>query len=333
MAVKRKEQSIETIRGIAIILMVAGHVIGNRSDTGLMVEDHSLWRYIYHSFEYLRMPLFTAISGFVYALKPVSSDAVFKFLKGKSRRILLPFFFVSTLQYSLNAIIPSVNNRMELSEIWKIYIYAYGQFWFLQALFFVFITVVILEVNNFLNNLKYWLISLASAILILVFAAPFVMTTFLSFTSYLYLLPFFLLGIGINRFSGLLFRKLNIIIVFILLLAGLAMQQLNLFGLIELQDAKYGMPGTFIGLTGIFLIFYIRKPNRFLAELGYYSYGIYLFHVFGTAGSRIISKWLGIHNLLPLFVIGLIFGLGLPVVLELILLKNAVLRRLFLGLK
>lgn len=82
-----------------------------------------------------------------------------------------------------------------------------------------------------------------------------------------------------------------------------------------------------------YLIFYIRKPNRFLAELGYYAYGIYLFHVFGTAGSRIISKWFGIHNLLPLFIIGLIFGLGIPILVELVLLKSAVLRRLFLGLK
>jgi fucose 4-O-acetylase-like acetyltransferase len=333
MAVKRKEQSIETIRGIAILLMVAGHVIGNKSDTGLMVGDDSAWRYFYHSFEYLRMPLFTAISGFVYALKPVSGDFVLQFIKGKSRRILLPFLFVSTLQYSLNAFIPAVNNRVDMADIWKIYIYSYGQFWFLQALFLVFLTVVILEINNIINHFRGWMISFVISVLILIFAVPYVMTSFLSFTSYLYLLPFFLLGIGINRYSETLFRKTNLIIILILLITGLVIQQLNWFGFLDMQDAKYGKLGTFIGLTGIFLIFYIRRPNRFLAELGYYSYGIYLFHVFGTAGSRIISKWLGIHNLFSLFIIGLVFGLGLPILLELVLLKNAVLRRLFLGLK
>jgi peptidoglycan/LPS O-acetylase OafA/YrhL len=93
------------------------------------------------------------------------------------------------------------------------------------------------------------------------------------------------------------------------------------------------MLGTFTGLTGIFLIFFIRKSNRFLAELGYYSYGIYLFHVFGTAGSRIVSRWIGIEGLLPLFLIGLLLGLGFPILLELLLMKSRIPRRLFLGLK
>jgi peptidoglycan/LPS O-acetylase OafA/YrhL len=117
------------------------------------------------------------------------------------------------------------------------------------------------------------------------------------------------------------------------MLAGIAIQQLNWFGMIELQDAKYGMLGTFIGLTGIFLIFFIRKSNRILAELGYYSYGIYLFHVFGTAGSRIVSRWIGIEGLFPLFLIGLLLGLGFPILLELLLMKSRIPRRLFLGLK
>lgn len=254
MAVKRKEQSIETLRGIAIILMVAGHVIGDKGDTGLMVDDHSLWRYFYHSFEYLRMPLFTAISGFVYSLKPVSRNAIYSFIKGKSRRILLPFLFVGTLQYLMNALIPGVNNRVEISEIWKILIFSYGQFWFLQALFLVFLTVVILEVNGFLSSLKKWMISLFSSILVLVILAPFVMTKILSFTSYLYLLPFFLLGIGIQRYFDLLFKKWNLLIVLAFLIAGITIQQLNWFGILAMQDEKYGMLGTFIGLTGIFLI-------------------------------------------------------------------------------
>lgn len=333
MVVKRKEQSIETLRGIAIILMVAGHVIGHRSTSGLKVDDDSLWRYFYYSFEYLRMPLFTAISGFVYGLKPVSQDKVLKFFKGKSRRILLPFLSVASLQYIMNAVVPNVNNPVEIKNIWKIYFFSYGQFWFLQALFLVFITIILLEYFNVTKKFKGWLISFIIAALLLLVFNPAVKVDFFSFNRYLYLLPYFLLGLGIKRYSDYLFNKTALLVIFILLVIGILLQQLNWFHVIDLEGSRFGLLSVFVGLSGILLIFYIRKPNKFLAKLGYYSYGIFLFHVFGTAGSRIISRWMGIESIPILFIIGMGFGLGLPVLIELILLKSRVLKRIFLGLR
>ena len=63
-----KDLRIETMRGLALFLMVAGHVIGSSSDLGMKVPDDSVLRYLYESLVYIRMPLFTAISGYVYAL-------------------------------------------------------------------------------------------------------------------------------------------------------------------------------------------------------------------------------------------------------------------------
>jgi glucans biosynthesis protein C len=330
---KRKEQSIETLRGVAIILMVAGHVIGHNSSTGLVVGDDSVWRYFYFSFEYLRMPLFTAISGFVYALKPVTRENIEKFIKGKARRILLPLVFVASLQYTLNALIPNVNNPTELKNIWTIYFFSYGQFWFLQALFLVFLLVVVLEYFNLLTHLKGWAIVFASASVVLIFTGPDFWTDFFSISRFFYLLPFFILGIGIKRFSGHLMNHWVIWVVLTILTAGLILQQLNWFSGFSMHNSLVRIVGVFIGIAGIWMLFRIRRPYRFLAELGYYSYGIYLFHVFGTAGSRIISQYLGIENLLLLFIIGLVFGLGLPILIELALLRSKILRRLFLGLK
>jgi len=334
MIVKRKEQSVETLRGIAIILMVAGHVIGHRSHSGLAVADDSIWRYIYYSFEYLRMPLFTAISGFVYALKPVSKEHVFKFMKGKSRRILLPFVSVATLQYTLNAIVPNVNNPVEMNNIWKIYIFGYGQFWFLMAIFQVFIAIVILEYFEILSRVKGWLITFLIATALLITIKQFeINISFFQFSRFLYLLPFFLLGLGLNRFKDDLFNRKTLIPVFAILIIGLFIQQYDWFTLGYTEHGRVGILGIIVGVTGIWMLFYIRKSNKFLAWLGYYSYGIYLLHVFGTAGSRIFSKFLGAENTLMLFVIGLTFGLGLPILMELVILKSKILRRIFLGLR
>ncbi len=333
MVVKRKEQSIETLRGIAIILMVAGHVIGDISTSGLKVEDNSFWRYFYYSFEYLRMPLFTAISGFIYGLKPVSNDKVLTFFKGKSRRILLPLISVATLQYILNAIVPNVNNPVEIRNIWKIYFFPYNQFWFLQSLYLVFITIILLEFFNTTKKYRGWLISFIIAILLLLFLKPVIIIRLFSFNNYLYLLPYFLLGLGIKRFSNYLFNKTTLLAISILLGIGITLQQLNWFHVIELHGGQPGLLSAFVGLSGILIIFYLRKPNKFLAKLGYYSYSIFLFHVFGTAGSRIISRWMGIESTPILFIIGMIFGLGLPILIELLLLKSRVLKRLFLGLR
>jgi fucose 4-O-acetylase-like acetyltransferase len=334
MPVKRKEESIETLRGIAIILMVAGHVIGDSHATGLKVGDESIWRYFYYSFEYLRMPLFTAISGFVYALKPVKKEAVFRFFKGKSRRILVPFISVATVQYAMNAFVPYVNNPTDMKEIWRIYIFGYGQFWFLQALFQVFIAIIILEVLNVTTVFKGWLISLVISALLLIVAVPYIAYDVFNFKRFLYLLPFFILGIGLNRFRDILFKKEVVVIVVIILIGSLIVQQLKWFHVLPRDHGRFGYIGVIVGIMGIFIIFRIRGVNTHLANLGYYAYGIYLFHVFGTAGSRIVSKMIGVDSTGLLLLVGLLFGLGFPILLEkYLLLPVPVLKRVFLGLK
>lgn len=67
----KKNLSIETLRGIAILLVVIGHVIGSTPDGGMKIDFPHPLRYLYVWIDYIQMPLFTAIAGWVYCIEAV----------------------------------------------------------------------------------------------------------------------------------------------------------------------------------------------------------------------------------------------------------------------
>ncbi len=329
---KTKDLSIETLRGIAIIMMVAGHVIGTSTEEGLRVSDDSGWRYFYRSFEYLRMPLFTVISGFVYSLRPVKPGDIFYFLKGKARRILLPMISVGTLHFILQQIVPGTNSKSEIAGIWKIYIFPYEHFWFLQSIFLIFIFIALIDHFELISTEKKWLIvfvltAIGRSLL------PHLEHNYFSYEGFLNLLPFFVLGCGIERYRNLFTNKTIIRGLLILFMLSVTIQQYLLVNGTEINFLELTLLSLLVASSGIILLFYIRKDISVISNLGHFAYGIYLFHVFGTAGSRILLMNLNITNTTVLFSIGLLAGLGIPIFIELLLERSQVLRMAFLGLQ
>jgi len=327
----KKDASIETLRGVAIVMMVAGHVIGHDADAGMRVADDSTWRYIYFSFEYVRLPLFTCISGFVYSLHPVTARTIRAFLVGKAHRVLLPLFFVGTLQFLLRVVIPGVNHPAQLHEVWRVYVYGTDQFWFLPAIFFIFVIAAALERFRLMHDWKGWLVflSLVSAFQLLVPMPP----RIFSLRGVVYLLPYFILGIGLNRHRDV-FRPRVVGVLSLLFFGGVVVHQAALQGMVEVAMPHKMTPlALVVGLTGNALLFHFRRANRPLARLGFYAYGIYLFHVMPSAASRIALGRLGIDTPAVIFCVSLFFALGVPVVVELVILRSKVLTHLFLGLR
>jgi glucans biosynthesis protein C len=329
---KKKELSVETLRGLAIILMVAGHIIGGSSKNGMKVANDSEWRYFYFTFEYLRMPLFTVISGYVYSLWPIADASVFKFLKGKARRIILPMVSVGTVHFLIQYFVPGTNAKFALSEIWKIYIFPYEHFWFLQSIFLIFVSIAILDhlklMNTITNCIIIFLITALVRNLVPLFA-----DNFFSINGFFNLLPFFILGCGIQRFENIFSRNDIIRISLIAFIITVALQQLSWFSGTKLNYYEYKILSICLATAGIILLFYFRRNITFISSIGYYAFGIYLYHVFGSAGSRILLMKFGITKEIIMFSTGLIFGIGFPVLVELTLEKSKVLRRVFLGLR
>ena len=124
--IKQKSCHIETLRGIAILLVVLGHVIGSTSEGGMKVANDSFFRYLYDLFVNIRMPLFTVISGWVYALHPVKADNISIFLRRRSD--------VYYFRWYLSVLYISCSNISFLEQTTKWYYPIYGKFiYFLTA--------------------------------------------------------------------------------------------------------------------------------------------------------------------------------------------------------
>jgi glucans biosynthesis protein C len=330
MGLKGKDLSIETLRGFAIVFMIAGHIIGGKL-TGMKLEEDSGWRYFYFTFEYLRMPLFTVISGFVYSLRPAGNSNLFRFYRGKARRLLLPMVCVGTLHFMMQHFIPGTNCKLPLSEIWKIYIFPYEHFWFLQSVFLIFLVVGFIDYFKLMGSIRNWLIFFLLAAFFRNLDLPYP-NDYFSIDRFVNLMPFFLLGCGIERYPEIFTSKAFLKTILGIFIVAIVFQQYTWFANMALNFEADKLLGLIVACTGITLFFYIRRDIPIMSKIGYYAFGIYLFHVFGTAGSRIFLHELGVQNHFIVFTIGLIFGIGIPILFELLFEKSAILRRLFFGL-
>ncbi len=332
----KQDNSVQTLRGFAIILVVMGHVIGYKADEGMKVADDSFWRHLYYSLEYFRMPLFTVISGWVYSLRPINQTNIVKFLNGKARRLLVPLVAVGLLYFFVRMLAPGTNRSVELFDIWKIFVYQYDLYWYLPSLFWVFIFISFFEYNGWINKLSGWLTLLIVSLGILSLRNLYLteVPNYMGLIGMFYLFPFFLVGIGIGRFHEAMSNKYFISLMTLLFFAGIAIQQLEWYGKIELPFHGKSSPlGLLVGMTGTIILFRVHFSSKWLVYIGGFSYGIYLFHVFGTAGSRIAMSKLGLTNDVVVFFVSLAAGIAVPIVLEKIFDKNKYLRLLFLGRK
>lgn len=330
MASEKRDLRIDTLRGIVIILMVIAHVIGTKKNDGLRVPDDSVLRWFYCLTENYFLPIFMAISGYVYAIKPLNRLKIKSFIKAKIGRIIYPLVFVSTIQFLVRYITPGTNTKTELGNIWKIYVYSYDQFWYLQAFILILIMVIFLEYFNLIES--FIKLSICFGIL---FIGPFILrfrSGIFSFNGFLYLSSFFILGIILYKYKDIINSNKVRIIFTCLFILTIIIQQIIYFDK-NVSMVRTDFIGVLFGAIGVIFSFSIGKPEKYLAWFGNYSYEIYLFHVFGQAGSRIIFKALGINNLVILFIISLIFGLFIPIIIAKVLEKNSITKKYLLGLK
>ncbi len=329
-----KNKYVESLRGLAIILVVFGHIIGSDNSGGMKVDDHSIFRYLYFSLEYIRLPLFTVISGWVYANKPIFFYNKNVFFRNKVRRLIIPLITVSSLLFLFRIIIPGTNTSPELSDIWKNIFFPYDIYWYIYSLFIIFLGISVIDSQDYFHSLKGWAITLLVSLCVLFVSAAYLepVPNLFSFKGAIYLFPFFLFGISLYRYKRIIFKRPYIITLGLIFIAGITLQQLSWQGTIPLQG-RMSVLALAIGISGVYLLFQLRIKSKPLIWIGQYAYEIFLFHVFFTGGTRIILLKMGVENKWTILTIALVISILIPILLQELFSRSKILSLLFLGRK
>jgi len=315
---------LQSLRGVACVFVVYFHVVGTPL-TGLQLPKDNFYAFLSDLFIYIRMPLFIFLSGYVYGYRRFSGDFK-KYISGKSRRILIPFVVVSSVFLLIQTNTPGVNNPINFN-ILTFFLYPYAHFWFLQSIFSIFVFYCIFDYLTKRENKKLLFLFLFSVPL---FFASGYFTDFFSFSRTLYLFPFFTFGILVNvyKLEEIKGSKLSLIVgLFLSLLT------INTFLLTNGSPInKVSLLAFLIGIIGSYTLLRTMFVSKIFIFIGAYSYSIYLYHVFGTAFSRIALHKIGVQSVDLHVFVGLFLGVFLPVIFHKLTSKFSLPALLFLGI-
>ena len=269
---------VQTLRGLACLLLVAFHTVGSTAASGLHVPDGSWYREFTTLFVHVRMPLFTFLSGLVYAYRPLRSGQALRFSGKKVRRLGVPLVVASTVLYGLHF---AMHHPVPpLSGMWSIYVFPFWHLWFVQALLFVFAALVVLEALGALSTFRRFMVVFAIS-LVLYLYGPFERQNVLGLQNATYLLPFFLSGLGAHRYRGLLQTRRALIATVVCFIVT---QGFHCYIVLTRAHAPIDPVATrsalhlLIGISASLYALQLLPRVRLLEQIGGYSFPIYLYH-------------------------------------------------------
>jgi peptidoglycan/LPS O-acetylase OafA/YrhL len=317
-----RDPRVETLRGIACLLLVTYHVVGADPGGGLRIADGSL-RLLNDAMAYLRMPLFTFLSGIVYGLRPFDGDS-HRFIAMKFRRLVVPVLVVGTIFAVLRSVIPGT--RGEVTNWWLLHVEPVAHYWFAESLFWVFLWVWGLErYRALLTPFRFATVVIGSALLYLnVFGL-----WWFSIDGAVYLLPYFLLGLAVTRFRLWVKIADRRIWPVVLAIAVFAAWHLGRPTPVPNVRTEWALAA---GVALCILCLVPQARIGWLMRIGSASYAIYLFHVFFTAATRIALEQVGLAIVPIELIVGVMAGLLGPMAIQRMASRNRWTAMLLLGM-
>jgi fucose 4-O-acetylase-like acetyltransferase len=333
LAERANNRPIEEIRVLATLLLVIYHVIGGEG-TGLNLSYPHPMRIFADMLADFRMPAFAFLSGFVYALHPPRLTSLHAFYVGKLRRIAVPGIIAALSFEAAALLLDSMGMTFEWmvapQDIWRLLIFPYLHFWFLQAILTLFVVIGLTDAAT-RHRHHLWLLAIATLFSLSRLKLP----PYFSLDQAAGLAPFFILGICVYRGGAWIdARKAPLTLVTLTVMLACLCWKLWRYtqtGMIDLdrRDIETLAMGAALCLL---LIFYI-PTHPWAKVIGRVTFTIYLYHVLGTAAARIALNKLGIDMLPVHLLCGVIAGLMLPTALHLIAACHPLTSKLLLGIR
>jgi peptidoglycan/LPS O-acetylase OafA/YrhL len=298
--------NMNTVRGVACLLVIALHVVGDNPSTGLHLPMDSNWHYAMACIEFLRMPLFTALSGFLYAGRRVTRAEFPGFWAKKFRRLAVPLVFLTLVTWVLRQRV-----YPEQEPLPEALLFSYGHLWYIQSLILLFAAI---SVADILFRPSATVLMLTGLATIMISQSEITVTTFFSFAGFLYLAPYFMFGIILReRPDWLQDRRAGTIALGIVVIV-LISQQFGLFGLTN-GVTSLQLPAALAGMACVVVLLQRMPIIPWLAAIGTYSYTVYLWHIIASASTRSALMKLGVDSVPVLFAISYVAALIVPIIL------------------
>lgn len=254
------------------------------------------------------VPIFFFCSGYVFKINGgwSRSSSRFAFIMHKLLNLGVPYLVFSSVYILVNSLIPGTNSKFAVSDILKLWNTPIAQYWYLYALFMLFLLFAVLAKR--LTNIQITILLICVRYLCMMFSVT---------------IP--LIGLAIsNSISfglGASLRNIKILENRKALAGGVGIAHICLFAVAFMCDwFDYPIVGDSFRVFGIIasvmIISCICKIGVFKSVLLFinkYSFPIFLLHTIFTAGIRIVLKKVGIDSYFVHLVCGMVIGMGAPV--------------------
>ncbi|MER2535186.1 MAG: acyltransferase [Rhizobiaceae bacterium] len=298
---------LNSLRGLACLLLVGFHV--TEAALARLSADMP-WIMVFHEvMEPIRMPLFSFLSGFIYAFRPVVPGSVLAFEKKKVRRLLVPFLCLTVLLFALK----TLADPQGAQSFSHYLLHPFSHLWFLQALFFVFLVYAVVDGAFPRSPVRNVALILAGSLAL--FLSPFRDIPVLSIGDAAYILPFFSLGVLACRIRPWLEANAAAVTTVLAVAAALFLAYAFNLTLGGGEITKHDPVILGMSLTCILLLLMIFPTVGWLAWIGVYSFSIYLFHTIFTEVAVRVSP----DNLWVSLTAGFVAAIVGPIVAEIVI--------------